>query len=92
DITDLELNGFSAETVAGAQPVLWLNDAINVLIRGSRMANGQRFLRVSGARSKGVKLIGNDLTGAAQAIEYGPGVARSVVQPVGNALASPAGS
>lgn len=89
DVRNLDLNGFSTDTVAGAQPIVWFNDVINALVRGSRTTAAQRFLRVSGARSKGVKLIGNDFSNSAQAIEYGPAVARSVVQAVSNAMATP---
>jgi hypothetical protein len=80
DVKDLRLHGFRADTVGGPQPVIWMNDTANAFVRGSSMAAGQKFLRVTGTRSADVKLTGNDLSGAKELIEYGSGVAKSVVR------------
>jgi len=87
DVKDLELHGFKSDTVAASQPVLWMNDTMNVFVRGSSMAAGQKFVRLTGTRTSDVKLVGNDFSGVAEPIEYGPGVAQSVVRAVANVLA-----
>jgi polygalacturonase len=62
DVTDLTVSGFRTDTMSGAAPVLWLNNAIDALIGGSRTSQAKTFVRVSGSASKGISLIGNDLT------------------------------
>ena len=91
DVKNLRLHGFRADTVAGRQPVIWMNDTANAFVRGSSMAAGQKFLRVTGTRSADVKLTANDLSGAKELIEYGSGVAKSVVRALANVRASSAG-
>ncbi len=92
DVRNLNLQGFSAETVGGAQPVIWMNDAVNAFVHGSWMAPGHTFVRLTGSRIKDVKLVGNDFSHATEPIEYGPGVAKSVARALGNMLAPGAGS
>jgi hypothetical protein len=62
DVSDLTVSGFRTDTMSGAAPVLWLNNAIDALIGGSRTSQAKTFVRVSGSASKGISLIGNDLT------------------------------
>jgi hypothetical protein len=62
DVQDLALDGFRPASAAGPSPLLWLNNAVGALIRGSRPAPSELFLRLSGAQSRGVVLSGNDAT------------------------------
>ena len=87
DVKNLELHEFRAGTVAGPQPVVWMNNTTNAFVRGSSMAPGQRFLRLTGAQTSDVKLVGNDFSNVAEPIEYGPGVAKSVARAMANMLA-----
>jgi hypothetical protein len=82
DVRDLDLDGFRAGKVAGEQPVVWFNQVAGARVRGCRApAGAQRFLRVSGAGTRNVRLWGNDLTGAAQPLDRAPEVpAAAVVQ------------
>ena len=49
DVKDLTVDGFRTDTVADSSPVVWLNNAIGALIRGSRPALEKGLLRVTGA-------------------------------------------
>ena len=69
DVKGLALDGFHADTVAGLMPVLWFHNVEDALIRGSRAAVARLFLRVNGPQSRGIALIGNDLTRAERRLE-----------------------
>jgi hypothetical protein len=69
DVKDLTVDGFRTDTVAGTSPVVWLNNVAGALVRGSRTAAAKLFFRVSGAQSKGVTMIGNDLSRAERGVE-----------------------
>ena len=69
DVKDLTLDGLRTETAAASGPVVWMNNVIDALVRGSRTAATDAFLRVSGARSAGISLIGNDLLRAGRHFE-----------------------
>ncbi len=91
DVSDLELSGFKTNTVAGAQPVLWLNQVRGALVSASRLgAHAELFLHVTGAETTGIKLIGNDLAQATKAFDLGPEVSPDAVFQSANALSSPA--
>ncbi len=83
DVKSLDIDGFHADTASGPQPIVWLNDVVNALVRGSRSAHAAIFLRLSGSQTKGIKLQGNDFTQAQQAVEF-QGVSKSVVMDGGN--------
>jgi len=62
DAKALDLDGIHATTASETGPVLWFNQVEDVIVRGCRMPSGvQRFLRITGAASKGVRLFANDL-------------------------------
>ncbi len=84
DVRDLDIDGFRPEKTAGEEPGIWLNDVFNVMLRGAFMGPARRFLRVTGTRSKDVKLFGNDWSSVAEPVIYGPGVQRSVVRALAN--------
>jgi len=69
DVRDLTLDGFHAGTAAGAAPVVWMHDVADAFVRGARTAAADLFLRVTGARSSGIILSGNDLGRAKRAVE-----------------------
>jgi hypothetical protein len=86
DVKDFTLDGFRTDTVAGASPVVWLNNVADAFVRGCRTPAANLFLRVSGAGSKGIVLAGNDLTRAARRLEI-TDAPKSAVQETGNAAA-----
>jgi hypothetical protein len=69
DVKNLTIDGFRTDTVAGAAPVIWMNNVVDALVRGARTAAAKTFLRVSGAQSKAIALVGNDLTRATRRVE-----------------------
>jgi hypothetical protein len=69
DVRDLTLDGFHAGTAAGTAPVVWMHDVVDAFVRGARTAATDLFLRVTGARSSGIILSGNDLGRASRAVE-----------------------
>jgi Pectate lyase superfamily protein len=62
DVTDLTLDGFQPATVTGSSPLLWFQNVMGAMVRGSRPSAGDLFLRVAGPQSRQVVLLGNDLT------------------------------
>ena len=74
------MDGFRTDTLAGAEPVVWMNNVADALVRGARSAAAPLFLRVSGARSAGVALVGNDFHRATRAVEVRDGPEGRVVE------------
>ena len=80
DVRELELAGLSADAASGPQPVLWFHNVVGALVQGSRLYGGaSQFLRVTGAGSREISLVGNDLRRARQAVDLGSEVDTSVV-------------
>ena len=69
DVRDLTLDGFQAGTATGPAPVVWMHDVVEAFVHGARTAAAGVFLRVTGARSSGVVLAGNDLGRAGKTVE-----------------------
>jgi polygalacturonase len=69
EVQDLTVDGFQTDTVSGDSPVVWLNNVADALIRGARSAAARVFLRVGGAESKGITVMGNDLTRVERGVE-----------------------
>jgi hypothetical protein len=90
DVKDLTADGFGTDTVAGSLPVMWLNNVVGALIRGSRTAPASTFLRASGAKSAAITLAGNDLTSAKRAVEI-TDAPKPAVRQVGNAAVAATG-
>lgn len=85
DVRDLDVDGFRTGTLAGDSPVVWFNNVIDAFVRGSRVPTTRNFLRVSGARSQRILLLGNDLTRVARRVEM-QGASKTAVREIGNAL------
>ena len=79
DVKALDLDGFRAGTATGSQPMVWMNNVVDTLVRGSRPAPTDTFLHLSGARTAGIHLIGNDFTHANRAVELDPDVPTSAI-------------
>ncbi|MGH9667908.1 MAG: glycoside hydrolase family 28 protein, partial [Bryobacteraceae bacterium] len=85
DVEDLSLDGLDVGTADGGAPVLWLNNVAGALIRGARPPAAELFLRVSGAASRNLVLLGNDLTRVKRGHEVVDGAPANVLTGAGNA-------
>jgi polygalacturonase len=81
DVQGLELNGLHTKAPQSEQPVVLLRDCREVMLRNSQAPEGTRtYLRVTGPRSAGIRLAGNELRHALHPIQADdPG--RVTVQP-----------
>jgi len=68
DVRALDLNGFRTTLATGSAPVVWMNNVRDVLVRGSRPAPAETFLRLSGVRTAGIILTGNDFNHIGRAV------------------------
>ena len=84
NVNDLELDGFHADAAAGSQPVIWINQVRGALINGSSAGPSETFLLMSGNETQGIRLIGNDLSGARTPVAERPEVRKDACQQVGN--------
>jgi polygalacturonase len=83
DVRDAVLDGVRVGTAAGEGPVLSFNNVAGALIEGCRAPKAAgAFLRVTGARSGDIRLMGNDLGRVGKAVELKEGVARHAVAEV----------
>jgi hypothetical protein len=88
DVKNLDIEGLSAMTPGGGQPVIRLIDVDRGLIRGCSSPPGaQTFVRVEGERSRRIALVGNDLTESARAVERAANAAGDAVGEAGNLVA-----
>ena len=83
DVKTLDMDGFRAGTVSGSQPMVWMNNVVDALVRGSRPVPTETFLRLSGDQTKDIKLLGNDFTHVQQPVEF-QGVPKSAATEIGN--------
>jgi hypothetical protein len=80
DAQDVELDGFRGRSAAAGAPVLAFTNVDGVTIRNSSAAAGTGvYLDVAGARSRAVRLFGNDLDAARILYRLGAGVATDAV-------------
>ncbi len=80
DVEGLDVDGLRIAGPDGDQPVLKLHQVRDCLVRGSRISGrASAFLQVSGERSAGITLIGNDLSRAQKAVEIVPNVPKDCV-------------
>jgi hypothetical protein len=84
DVADLSLDGVQPATAAGSAPLLWFKNVAGAMVRGARPVKADLFLRVDGTESRGVVLMGNDMTQVRKAYEI-QGAAGDAVTAVGNA-------
>jgi len=75
DAEDLQVRGWTAQTLPGADPVLRFKDVRRAAITGTVAPRETgNFLKVEG-RSTDITIFGSDLTAARQPVELAPGVA-----------------
>jgi polygalacturonase len=87
DTRNVALDGLDAAWSSGAASSLRLTDVRDVWIRGCRPADGMDvFLKVQGARSEGVTLVGNDLRHVKKAVEADADVAPTAVAQIANRM------
>ena len=85
DVKDAALDGFRTDTVAGAGPLVWFKDTVDFLLQGSHPPpHTPLFLRLSGAHTTGIRLVGNDFTHAVRVVELDPDVPSSAVTELNN--------
>lgn len=86
DVARLEISGFDSTNVPPHQPMLVFQDVAGALVWGNRLgAAADAFLSVTGARSVGIALTGNDLRLARQAVQKSSDVPQGAVQIEANA-------
>jgi hypothetical protein len=78
DIRDLTVDGFRTDTGSGAAPLIWMNNVADALVRGARAGAARLFLRVSGADSRGIALVGNDLSRVERGVDLAGAPATAV--------------
>ncbi|UCG57521.1 MAG: glycoside hydrolase family 28 protein [Phycisphaerales bacterium] len=85
DVKDAVIDQLDAASSAGACSTIRLTDVQGALIRGCRPKKGTDvFLKLEGAQSRRVCLVGNDLSGVAKIVETGPDVARTALAQMAN--------
>ncbi len=85
DVRNATLDGLDAAWSSGAAPSLRLMDVRDVWIRGCRPVPGvDVFLKVQGAKTEGVTVMGNDLRGVKKAIEADEGVPKTAIAQIAN--------
>ena len=85
DVRDLELHGFRSDAPPAPQPLLWFRDVAGALLAGSHMSvEVPLLLRVSGARSRSINVIGNDLRLVKKTLDVQNGADHSAVALTGN--------
>jgi hypothetical protein len=87
EMEDLQLDGFTARQGAADKsvPAVRLENGRDVFVRGCRAAEGTgTFLRVEGAKTRSVVVMGSDLHRADKAVEVADGVPAGEVQQRGN--------
>jgi polygalacturonase len=83
DVKSLDMDNFRAGTASGSSPMVWMNNVVDALVRGSRPVPTQTFLRLSGDQTKEIKLLGNDFTHVQQPVEF-QGVPKSAATEIAN--------
>jgi hypothetical protein len=85
DVKALDLDGFRAGAANFSEPIVWMNNVVDALVRGSRPTPAEVFLRLSGDQTKDIKLLGNDFTHVQHPIEF-QGVPKSAATEAGNLM------
>ncbi len=85
DVRNATLDGLEAAWSTGAVAPLRLTDARDILVRGCRPAPGAEvFLKVQGAKTEGVTLMGNDFRAVKKTTEADEGVPKTAVAQIAN--------
>lgn len=90
DVRNLDLDGFRTDTAAPGSPIVWFNNTLDAFVRGSRLPAAGTFLRVSGAASQRILLLGNDLSRISRPVEFQT-ASKTAVREVANALGAAPG-
>ena len=84
-VRDVELNGFRFDEAAGPQPVIWFHRVAGGTVTGTRIPREVAlFLRVTGAETKNIAILGNDLRLPRRVIDLGSGAEHGAVGLAGN--------
>jgi hypothetical protein len=85
DVSRLAVDGLEAAASAGGDATLAFRGVRGALVRGCVPAEGAKvFLKVAGAGSERVSLLGNDFAGVERVVEYADGATPGGVTEVGN--------
>jgi len=84
DAAGLKIFDLSARSPEGVSTVAWLRDVTGAFIQSCLAPKGAHtFLRVDGAKSAGITLVGNDLSRAEKAFDKGESVPTDAVRVLG---------
>jgi len=82
DVQDLELDGFRGRPAAVGAPAIRFMNVEDATVRNSNALPGTAlFLEIAGAKSRGIRLMGNDLGAAKTPYRVGGGAKESAVVP-----------
>ena len=85
DVENALIDDLDVPNLTGAESIIRLTNARDIFVRGCRPKDGTGlFLKVDGARSERVVLIGNDFSGAEEIIERAPDVPTKAVLEMAN--------
>jgi hypothetical protein len=85
DVARLTVDGLEAPAAAGGDATLTFRGVRGAIVRGCVPAEGARvFLKVAGAGSERVSLLGNDFAGVERVVDYVDGATPGGVTEVGN--------
>jgi hypothetical protein len=80
DAQDVELDGFRGRPAVGSAPAVRLTNVDGATLRNSNAASGtELYLDIAGAKSRGIRLVGNDLSGAKAPYRVGTGAKSGAV-------------
>lgn len=87
DVKNLDLDSMTASAPAEGEPVIRLEQVRRAFIRGcSAPRAAKMFLRAEGSSTEQVTIMGNDLSGVAEAISVDASVNRAAIHESGNRL------
>jgi hypothetical protein len=85
DVDGASITALASTPVSGKQPIVMLSNARNVSISESAAPAGTgTFVGVSGSKSEGITLSGDDLRGTREAVAQGRDVSPQAVTLSGN--------
>jgi hypothetical protein len=80
DVENLAIDALDAAFSAGAAPLLSLVQTWDAVVRGCKpRAEGGTFLKLTGDKSRNIALTGNELGGAAKAVDVAPEVPKDAL-------------
>lgn len=86
DVSDMVLDSLAAIQADGAVPIIRLHKVRDAIIRGCMPKKGTReFLRVTGADSGDIRMMGNDFSKVEKPVSLDASAAQDAVSAIGNA-------